>query len=260
MKKLLLASLITGASFAASADVVTFDDSSFNATPGSEVVFDFIDFDADLADVTQTDTDGNGHIVGGAEDFSEFGSTDVVNFKLGAALLGVDAAYEVFYNYAFSGTAITNPVTGKLDIAFNAGVSGLYVDTTAGNGMFDIGTSTQVASFGLNVGACSIDIAPGPLQNKGFCALDLSLNFAAGYFFNQSGDDLSTTPGTKSATLIVTVQDILGLSQTYPSAGASQNFQISHDGNMTLNVPEPASVAILGLGLLGFAGARRRKA
>ena len=29
---------------------------------------------------------------------------------------------------------------------------------------------------------------------------------------------------------------------------------------MTFDVPEPASVAILGLGLLGFAGARRRKA
>lgn len=258
MKKLLLASLITGASFAASADVVTFDDSSFNATPGSEIVFDFIDFDADLAEVTQTDTDGNGNI-SGTEAFSEFGSTDVVNFKLGTDLLGVDAAYEVFFNYAFSGTVTTNIITGELDITFDAGASGLYVDTTnVGNGTFDGGM--QIAAFGLNAGGCAIDIAPGPLQNKGFCALDLSLNFSAGYFFDKNGVDLSTTPGKKSATLIVTVQDILGLNPSYPSAGASQNFQISHDGNMTLNVPEPASVAILGLGLLGFAGARRRKA
>ncbi|WP_077338739.1 flocculation-associated PEP-CTERM protein PepA [Pseudocolwellia agarivorans] len=258
MKKLLLASLITSASFAATADVVTFNDSSFNGTPGSEVVFDFIDFDADLAQVTQTDTDGNGLLGGGAEAFSEFGSTDIVNFKLGSALLGVDAAYEVFYNYAFSGTA-TATAAGNLEVNFNAGASGLYVDTTnVGNGMFDGGV--QIASFGLNQGACTIDIKPGPLQNKGFCGLDLSLNFAAGYFFNTNGDDLSTTPGAKTATLIVTVQDILGLSQTYPAAGGTQNFQISHDGNMTLSVPEPASVAILGLGLLGFAGARRRKA
>ncbi|XPF93401.1 flocculation-associated PEP-CTERM protein PepA [Colwellia sp. RE-S-Sl-9] len=257
MKKLLLASLITSASFAASADVVTFNDSSFNGTPGSEIVFDFIDFDADLADVTQTDTDHSGDITG-TEAFSEFGSTDIVNFKLGGTLLGVDAAYEVFYNYAFSGT-VTNNGTGTLDITFNAGASGLYVDTTnVGNGMFDGGT--EIASFGLNTGGCSINITPGALQNKGFCGIDLSLNFAAGYFFNANGDDLSTTSGAKSATLIVTVQDILGLSPTYPAIGGTQNFQISHDGNMTLSVPEPASVAILGLGLLGFAGARRRKA
>jgi len=32
-----------------------------------------------------------------------------------------------------------------------------------------------------------------------------------------------------------------------------------HEGSVTFNVPEPASIAILGLGLLGFAGARRRK-
>lgn len=33
-----------------------------------------------------------------------------------------------------------------------------------------------------------------------------------------------------------------------------------HDGDMTYSVPEPTSLAILGLGLLGFAGASRRKA
>jgi hypothetical protein len=34
----------------------------------------------------------------------------------------------------------------------------------------------------------------------------------------------------------------------------------SHDGDMVYSVPEPTSIAILGLGLLGFAGASRRKA
>lgn len=33
-----------------------------------------------------------------------------------------------------------------------------------------------------------------------------------------------------------------------------------HDGDMVYSVPEPTSIAILGLGLLGFAGASRRKA
>jgi hypothetical protein len=33
----------------------------------------------------------------------------------------------------------------------------------------------------------------------------------------------------------------------------------THDGSIVFNVPEPTSIAILGLGLLGFAGSRRRK-
>jgi len=34
----------------------------------------------------------------------------------------------------------------------------------------------------------------------------------------------------------------------------------NHNASLTFNVPEPTSLAILGLGLLGFAGTRRRKA
>ncbi|WP_077343466.1 flocculation-associated PEP-CTERM protein PepA [Pseudocolwellia agarivorans] len=257
MNKLLLASLITGTSFTASADVITFNDSSFNGTPGSEVIFDFIDYDPDIATVTQIDTDLSGDIAGN-DAFSEFGATDVVNFKLGATNISVDPAYEVFFDYAFNGMAAT-VVDDEIVVTFSSvGAStGLYVDTTV-NGTFDGGM--QIASFGLNAGGCTIDISPGPLQNKGLCALDLSLTFMAGYFFNSAGDDLSTTPGSKSAELIVTVQDIVGLLPFYPGgAGSSQTFEIQHDGNMTMTVPEPATVAILGLSLLGFAGMSRRK-
>jgi len=260
MKKLLLASLITGASFAASADVLTFDDSSFNGTAGSEVVFDFIDYDTDFAEATQTDSDMNGNITVN-EAFTENGSTDIVNFKLGQTLLGVDAAYEVFYNYSFAGmaeTVVKPSGIRELSVTFDTGASGLYIDNTiVGNNQYDGGT--QIASFGLNFGGCEI-LRSGPLENKGFCVIDLTVDFAAGYFFDKNGTDLSTTPGKKSAELIVTVQDIFGLNFNYDEIGGTQDFQIAHDGNMTFNVPEPASIAILGLGLLGFAGARRRKA
>jgi hypothetical protein len=253
MKKLLLASLISGAAFTANADVVTFDDSSFTGNPGSTVVFDLIDFDEDNAQVTQTDTDGSGNILG-TEDFSEMGSTDIVNFKLGGTQLGVDPSYEVFFNYNFSGTATFNGVTGQIDVMFDTGNSGLYVDTNV-NGSFDGGT--QVASFGVVGGGCTIQ-TQGFTPNTGGCGLLLDINFAANYFYNKDGADLSAVPGKKRATLIVTVQDILGLDFNYDQAFGSQTFEINHDGNMKMSVPEPASIAILGLGLLGLAGARRR--
>lgn len=256
MKKTLLASLITSLSFYSSADVLTFDDSSFNGTVGSEVIFDFIDYDPDIAQATQTDSDNNGTLKV-KEAFSETGSTDIVNFKLGGALLGVDPAYEVFYNYSFSGFATTDDF-GNIAVAFDSGDSGLYVDTiNVGNNMFDGGT--KIASFAVDTGGCSIDISPGPLQNKGFCALNLNVVFEAGYFRNMNGDDLSVTTGNKSAQLMVTVQDIIGLDFNYDVIGGTQHFQIQHDGNMTFNVPEPSSIAILGLGLLAFSGTRKLK-
>lgn len=54
------------------------------------------------------------------------------------------------------------------------------------------------------------------------------------------------------------------LTTNFAEAGVDQNgkqlFSVTsdHDGSGVLSVPEPTSIAILGLGLLGLAGARRR--
>jgi len=42
--------------------------------------------------------------------------------------------------------------------------------------------------------------------------------------------------------------------------GSTQKVNGQHEGSVAFEVPEPTSLAILGLGLLGFAGTRRRKA
>ena len=80
MKKLLAGLVLAGATaFSASASVITFDDSSFGGS--GSTMFDEIDWDPDLENVEQTDSNGNGSIFGGADDFMEFGQTLMVNFK-----------------------------------------------------------------------------------------------------------------------------------------------------------------------------------
>ncbi len=151
---------------------------------------------------------------------------------------------------------------------FSGGTATLHADTTV-NGVLDAGTATKVADFTMAGGDCKI------FDNGGFCNITLEFAPVAGYF-NLDGVDVAThiAQGAGAwANLVVTVQELVGLFPSYAAQEAflvanslssdgadTQKFQIKHDGNMTISVPEPTSLAILGLGLLGFAGVRRRKA
>jgi len=261
MKKLLLASLITATSFGASANsVITFDDSSFNSTVGSTVEFDEIQFTNDPATVTQTDTDGLGSVFGPADAFVEIGSTDALAWALNNATTNIDPAYEVFYDYTLIGTSeiVSLGALGSfISVNFTAGAgnSGLYIDTNV-NTVLDA-VNTELATFTVgNGGTCLISLA----TQVGNCNIGFDIDFAAGYFFDTNGGDLSTSTSKQVATLVVTVDDIGAFSTDYNGGDTEQVFQISHDGHISFDVPEPTSIAILGLGLLGFAGARRRKA
>lgn len=261
MKKLLLASLITAASFGASAEsVITFDDSSFG---GTGVTFDFLDFARDPASVIQSDTDGSGDVTG-VDAFSETGTARASDFSLAFFDMDINPAYEIFYDYSFIGTALTtitniNPLTGDIEVTFSGGTSSLYIDTVVDQAfdIADLGTTvTELASFTMIAGStCDIALPSG----QGSCFIDLNVDFKDSYF-TSGGVDLTTSASAKTALLSVTVQQISSFTPDYDGGAGVQEFQVVHDGNLTFSVPEPTSIAILGLGLLGFAGARRRKA
>lgn len=84
-------------------------------------------------------------------------------------------------------------------------------------------------------------------------------------YFTQTnnGETFGTTLADIAGTTYVDIeQNAFGsnISPIFAAAGGTQDTGIAgHDGTITFQVPEPTSIAILGLGLLGLAGARRRK-
>ncbi|MBA6295163.1 PEP-CTERM sorting domain-containing protein [Colwellia sp. MB02u-9] len=109
----------------------------------------------------------------------------------------------------------------------------------------DTGNSTVLNGQLVNFNALS--------SVNGVDAADV-FNFALGSFGELSG------PPNNQIVSFNASQDTQAIG-ALQFAGGQAEFAASHNGSINFSqVPEPASIAILGLGLLGFAGAKRRKA
>jgi hypothetical protein len=142
---------------------------------------------------------------------------------------------------------------------YSSGTISMYYYDTAITGLADLVRlfDLQVTSGG-DTGTATI--LNGQLVNfnalssvNGVDAADV-FNFALGSF-----GDLSGPPNNQTVSFNASqdTQSTGNLAFTNGRASLSGG----HDGSLSFaQVPEPASIAILGLGLLGFAGAKRRKA
>lgn len=113
---------------------------------------------------------------------------------------------------------------------------------------------TASGSFvGGNVSNYGTDLVNGVVAGDVFNSL---LGGFKEYSEDQVSPDFAVNSLLDYNTEDVTSADFLGT-----DAEGNNVFMVEgqHDGSITFNVPEPASIAILGLGLLGLAGARRRK-
>ena len=234
MKKLLLAGLLAATTMGANATVITFDDSSFNTstTIANGVAFDSIDLAI-----------GGGSIIQTGSTFTETGSLNIGTFDIGGVPV-FPTGYPSFKGYTVSMDYVLNGTAGFV------GADHIGVNFAGGSAALFANGTTLLGNLSFGHGSCD-----AYTNRDGSCSLTMGFTPVAGYFALNGVDLLKHIQKGAGAWLnfAMTVQAISG----YNTVGTA--FSVTHDGNATINVPEPTTVAILGLGLLGFAGARRRK-
>jgi hypothetical protein len=177
--------------------------------------------------------DDNGFWNGGAASVGQWGITfGFTNVQGMLTASGFQYGSGTINMYAFDAFAVANAASGAADIS--ADLTHLFdLDIVAGG---DTGVST------VFVGNVS--------------------NFSDNSFNIKYGNGSATFPQAALASgglRFLTSNDTQGIVGTSFNGNPTLAIGGQHEGSVTFSVPEPASIAILGLGLLGFAGARRRK-
>jgi PEP-CTERM motif len=195
---------------------------------------------------------------------------------------GVDGAPKSLFGGAEITATFVGAGTGTLGgaINFTGGTLTFYSDVAddyaTSNGIYGADNGTAIGTFSLTSGSAAIDNNAVP---NGFITLAFQAsNLLANTWFDLAGNDLSLAPSTlgfvtSNATRLETASALLQSEVVCQQSGvncpsgnpfnnAPTQFLVSNNGQyrmQTTAIPEPASLAILGIGFIGFALRKQRR-
>lgn len=222
--------------------------------------------------------DTNGAAAGGQVSVSQFidlSGTAYVNNTFTSPSTFNFNEFSSFNAFSVDGTTALSPALSAAFVATGVGTTGGALNFTTGT-LNVFSGATNIGTFNLLSG--SANLAAGTVLPNGAISLIFQASaLSSGYFFTGGLLDLSTLlPETVIFGFATTnAIPLIGVIPTALINGYNTNFgpdvlvgtvanQVDHvfignNGQFQLQLPEPGSMALLGIGLLGLALASRRK-
>ncbi|MCF6354757.1 MAG: PEP-CTERM sorting domain-containing protein [Candidatus Polarisedimenticolaceae bacterium] len=276
-----------GAMSSAQAGPFRFDTSGLGDTVDNGAGAPAYAFDADAilfssflnpSTVTLIDTNNDG-MIGPADDFLEIGLVAAGNFQMNNAnvntfVSGVSGEYDIIAEFTLRGIA---SIVGSNVIASGLTLSSatIWYDDDQGSGLGSGGVETIIATLDNASGDCAVTHGTNA---QGSCVInwDMITPVAGVWQVPGGGADLYDGVDPLNFRLDINIDGIdPALEPGYAGYGTTcgidefgdplpllcqQEVELDHNGSARL-VPEPATLVLLGAGLLGMAGfGRRRKA
>jgi hypothetical protein len=156
---------------------------------------------------------------------------------------------------------------GAGGITYNSGTLNLWQGYSNGTTPAEIVMTANFVSGGVTAGNQDLLSVSGAtdISKDGVMFLDMNgtpVSFKAYLLANPMSDmrlliDQNVNGG--AASLLAAINGDVAAGYKGTDGADTVYVSAQHNASLTFNVPEPTSLAILGLGLLGFAGTRRRK-
>jgi len=281
MKKLLAATAVAGALAAAPAQAFLLNwqlDRDGAGVGAAVTINEYLDIVGPSYVQTTTPVAGN-------FTFSEWGAIFTPSHDGGTPYPAgnqITALFNLTGSGTLAGSVLYNP--GGLISVYSDPVAN-FASSTVPGAIYGADDGTLIGTFLIVGGGGTID--PTGIPNGVQTIVAMATSLTAGYWFDSANNDLAPLAGptgplmgfaTTNASRVTninaaTLTDIIAVQagdatftppgclpgQISPGCTGPGEFVISNNGQFRLDVPEPGSLALLGLALLGMAGFSRRK-